>query len=55
MSGDCGCSFNINFDGSSSAYKRVLMVIIAINFGMFFVEFLGGLASGSKAFLADCG
>jgi Co/Zn/Cd efflux system component len=53
MSGDCGCGANQNFDGSSPAYKRVLMVIIAINFGMFFVEFFGGLASGSVALLAD--
>ena len=53
MSGSCGCGSDQNFDGSSPAYKRVLMVIIAINFGMFFVEFFGGLASGSMALLAD--
>lgn len=53
MSGDCGCSANQNFDGSSPAYKRVLIVIIAINFGMFMVEVFGGLASGSMALLAD--
>lgn len=53
MSGECGCGANQNFDGSSPAYKRVLMIIIAINFGMFFVEFFGGLASGSMALLAD--
>jgi len=53
MSGSCGCGPDQNFDGSSPAYKRVLMVIIAINFGMFFVEFFGGLASGSMALLAD--
>lgn len=53
MSGDCGCGATQNFDGSSPAYKRVLMVIIAVNFGMFFVEFFGGLASGSMALLAD--
>lgn len=53
MSNECGCSGNLNFDGSSSAYKKILMIIIAINFGMFFVEFFGGLASGSMALLAD--
>jgi Co/Zn/Cd efflux system component len=53
MSGDCGCGAKQNFDGSSPAYKRVLMVIIAINFGMFVVEVFGGLASGSMALLAD--
>lgn len=53
MSGECGCGANQNFDGSSPAYKRVLMIIIAINFGMFFVELFGGLASGSMALLAD--
>lgn len=53
MSGDCGCSSTQNFDGSSPGYKRVLKVIIAINFGMFVVELLGGLSSGSMALLAD--
>ncbi len=53
MFGDCGCGAKQNFDGSSPAYKRVLMVIIAINFGMFVVEVFGGLASGSMALLAD--
>ncbi|MCK0071227.1 cation transporter [Kordiimonas laminariae] len=53
MSGSCGCGSDQNFDGSSLAYKRVLIVIIAINFGMFFVEFFGGLASGSMSLLAD--
>lgn len=53
MSGDCGCSANQNFDGTSPAYKRILIVIIAINLGMFFVELFGGLAAGSMALLAD--
>ncbi len=53
MSGDCGCGVDQNFDGSSPAYKRVLIVIIVINLGMFFVELFGGLASGSMALLAD--
>lgn len=53
MSGDCGCNSTQNFDGSSPAYKRVLKIIIAINLGMFVVELLGGLSSGSMALLAD--
>ncbi|WP_286829195.1 MULTISPECIES: cation transporter [Kordiimonas] len=53
MSGSCGCGSDQNFDGSSPAYKRVLSAIIAINLGMFFVELVGGLASGSMALLAD--
>lgn len=53
MSGDCGCSANQSFDGRSPAYKRILIVIIAINLGMFFVELFGGLAAGSMALLAD--
>lgn len=53
MSGECGCSADQSFDGSSPAYKRVLIVIIAINLGMFFVELFGGLAAGSMALLAD--
>ncbi len=53
MSGECGCGADQNFDGTSPAYKRILVVIIAINFGMFFVEVFGGLAAGSMALLAD--
>jgi len=53
MSKECEGVTNQNFDGVSSAYKRVLIVIIAINLGMFFVELFGGLAAGSMALLAD--
>ncbi len=53
MSGECGCSANQSFDGSSPAYKRVLKLIIAINLTMFFVELAGGLSAGSMALLAD--
>ncbi len=53
MSDTCGCGADQNFDGSSPAYKRVLIIIIAINLGMFFVELVGGLAAGSMALLAD--
>lgn len=54
MPNECGCSSNVNFDGSSPEYKRVLKVIIAINLIMFFVELGGGVLSGSMALLADC-
>ena len=53
MSGDCGCGADQKFDGTSPAYKRILIVIIVINLGMFFVELFGGLAAGSMALLAD--
>jgi len=53
MPDDYECSANQSFDGASAAYKRVLIVIIAINLGMFFVELFGGLAAGSMALLAD--
>jgi len=53
MSDECGHVSNQDFDGSSPSYKRVLILIIAINFGMFVVELLGGLSAGSMALLAD--
>jgi Co/Zn/Cd efflux system component len=51
---NCGCQSNINFDGASKEYKRILKVIIAINFSMFIVELGGGVLSGSMSLLADC-
>ncbi len=53
MSNNCGCGIDQNFDGSSKSYKRVLIVIIAINLIMFFVELSGGVISKSTALLAD--
>lgn len=35
------------------AYRRVLWVVLLINFAMFLVEILGGLLSGSTALLSD--
>ncbi|MFC3052391.1 cation transporter [Kordiimonas pumila] len=52
MSHGC-CGGDVKFDGASQAYKRVLLVVIAVNFVMFLVEVTGGLASGSMALLAD--
>ena len=54
MSKNCGCGSNVNFDGSSKVYKRILVVIIIINFSMFLVELGGGVLSGSMSLLADC-
>lgn len=54
MAEKCGCEANINFDGASVEYKRILIVIIAINFTMFIVELGGGMLSGSMSLLADC-
>ena len=52
MSG-CGCSENTRFDGLSTAYKRVLIIIIALNATMFAVEMVAGMAAGSMALKAD--
>lgn len=54
MSNECGCGSNIKFDGSTPEYKRILKIIIVINFTMFIVELGGGILSGSMALLADC-
>ncbi len=48
-----GCCDNVEFDGLSAAYKRVLWIVIAINAVMFFVEMTGGVAAGSQALQAD--
>lgn len=51
MAGCCGQEKN--FDGASAAYKRILLVIIAINAGMFVVEMVAGMLAGSQALQAD--
>jgi Co/Zn/Cd efflux system component len=48
-----GCAHDVQFDGASAAYKRVLWVVIAINGLMFFVEMTAGLAGQSMALKAD--
>jgi len=48
-----GCCENPKFDGLSPAYKRALLLVIAINGVMFIVEMLAGFASGSQALKAD--
>ncbi|WP_234715558.1 cation transporter [Sphingopyxis macrogoltabida] len=41
------------FDGLSPAYKRALIIVIAINATMFVIEMWAGMASGSQALKAD--
>lgn len=43
----------IVFQGRSSAYRRALLVVIAINAGMFLTEIFAGLAAQSQALQAD--
>ena len=52
MSG-CGCSGNVQFEGLSAGYKRVLVTVIALNATMFGVEMVAGMAAGSMALKAD--
>ncbi|AKH19065.1 cation transporter [Sedimenticola thiotaurini] len=49
----CNCGNNLEFDGLSVAYKRILWIVIAINAVMFVVEVGASLASGSMALRAD--
>lgn len=50
--GDACCSAPA-FDGQSKPYKRALMVAIALNAAMFFVEVFAGSLAQSQALLAD--
>jgi cation diffusion facilitator family transporter len=49
----CDCGENIQFDGVSAGYKRVLWTVIAINVGMFVVETGAGFVAQSMALRAD--
>lgn len=51
MAGCCGQE--TKFDGTSRAFKRVLITVIAINGAMFIAEVVAGLAAGSQALMAD--
>ncbi len=44
---------NTVFDGMDPTYRRLLMIVIAINAIMFFVEIIAGHMSNSKALQAD--
>ncbi len=48
-----GCCEDKSFDGASSAYRRALIAVIAINAVMFVVEMSAGVTSGSQALKAD--
>ncbi|WP_299179317.1 cation transporter [uncultured Neptuniibacter sp.] len=49
----CGCNSNVQFDGVSAEYKRILWIVIAINVVMFVVETGASIASQSMALRAD--
>jgi len=49
----CSCDNNLDFDGISVPYKRILWVVIAINALMFLVEVGASMASDSMALRAD--
>jgi len=48
-----GCGHDVKFDGIDPAYKRVLLVVIAINAFMFLVEMPMGFVGQSQALKAD--
>jgi cation diffusion facilitator family transporter len=52
MSGAC-CGEEPRFEGLSTAYRRVLWVVIAINASMFLTETAAGWLAGSVALQAD--
>ena len=52
MSGHC-CSHDAAFDGTSVAFRRALVAVIAINAILFVVEMTAGQLAGSKALQAD--
>lgn len=60
VSGGCGCTAAVEFDGATPAYRRILLAVIAIN-AIAFVALAGGawvqgsasLAANSLDFLAD--
>ncbi|SDE46644.1 cation transporter [Rhodospira trueperi] len=49
----CDCAQETRFEGVSTAYRRVLLAVIAINATMFAVEMAGGLMAQSMALKAD--
>ena len=54
MSENCrdSCS-NIAFEGLSASYKKILWVVVSINFAMFLVESVSGFLADSTALKAD--
>lgn len=53
MSAGCDDHCDVNFEGLSPHYKRVLMFVTAINLAMFLVETIGGHLAESVALQAD--
>lgn len=54
MSGNCGVSCgNMNFEGISKTYRKILWAVICINGLMFFVEIIAGFMADSTALKAD--
>jgi cation diffusion facilitator family transporter len=49
----CNCSSDLKFEGISTRYKMILLIVIGINALMFLVEFGAGLVSESMALQAD--
>lgn len=49
----CDCSSKGRFEGVSSAYRRVLLIVIALNAIMFAVEMASGVMAQSMALKAD--
>jgi Co/Zn/Cd efflux system component len=47
------CGHESRFDGASKEFRRVLILVIAINGAMFVTEILAGIAAGSLALQAD--
>lgn len=47
------CCQDVDFDGVSPAYRRVLLTVIALNFCMFVTELLAGVKGDSLALQAD--
>lgn len=43
------------FDGNSTAFRRVLWIVLGLNALMFAVEIVAGVAAGSLALMADAG
>lgn len=52
MSAGC-CTNEVRFEGLSTAYRRVLWIVIALNAAMFAAEMTAGFAAGSMALRAD--
>lgn len=47
------CCSGVKFDGISATYKRVLWIVIGINFSLFLVELSAGIFAQSQALQAD--